>query len=168
MSTIESRVKRFRAWVCGEQKLLEHQCYRQMIGQLDTYAPKLFCDPIRIDTPTGTVVVQPQRTNNLAERSFRALKRVFRRKTGVGSMAKTLEVMPAATPLIANLSNPEYVKILLNGRDSLQQRFADMDVRLVRRELRDLHTTTGRMPSKIKKLVKRPDLPETLVALLTS
>lgn len=168
ISTIEKRVQRFRAWVCNEQKLLGQPCYREMIGQLDTYSDKLFCDPIRVDTPTGTIVVQPQRTNNLAEQSFRALKRVFRKKTGVGSLAKTLEVMPAATPLIENLSNPEYLKALLNGRDSLQQRFADMDIHLVRTELRDLHRSTGRMPSKIKKLIKRPDLPETLVALLTA
>ena len=72
--------------------------------------------------------MQPQRTNNLAERSFRALKRVFRKKTGTGSLTKTLEVMPAATPLIKNLTNPEYVRVLLNGRASLAERFADMDI----------------------------------------
>jgi len=168
IATIKKRVQRFRAWVCDEQKLFGQQCYREMIGQLDTYSEKLFCDPIRVHTPTGTIVVQPQRTNNVAERSFRALKRVFRKKTGSGSLAKTLEVMPAATPLIKNLTNPEYVRVLLNGRASLAERFADMDIHLVRKELQDLQSTTGRMPSKIKKLIKQPDLPETLVALLTT
>jgi hypothetical protein len=167
ISTIEKRVKRFRAWLCREQMLWAQQCYQNMIGQLDTYSEKLFCDPIRVDTPKGSMAVQPQRTNNISEQAFRSLKRVFRKKTGAGSLTKTLAVMPAATPLIKNLGTPEYVRALLNGRKSLEQRFADMDIRVVRKELRELQCTTGKMPPKIKKLIKQPDLPETLVALFT-
>jgi len=165
MSTIEKRVKRFRAWVYDEQRLWAQQSYKNMIAQLDTYWDKLFCDPIRVDTPKGTITIQPQRTNNIAERSFRSLKRVFRKKTGVGSLTKTLEAMPAATPLIKNLLNPEYMEVILNSRNSLEERFADMDIHVVRKELRHLQSTTGRMPPAIKKLIKRPDLPDILLAL---
>ena len=93
---------------------------------------------------------------------------MFRKKTGTGSLRKTLEVMPAATPLIGNLANPEYVNSILNGRTSLAERFADMDIDTVRKELRHLQDTTGKMPSKIKKLIKQPGLPQTLVALFTA
>ena len=168
MSTIEKRVKRFRAWVCDDEELWAQQSYKNTITQLDRYWNKLFCDPIRVDTPKGTITIQPQRTNNIAERSFRSLKRVFRKKTGVGSLTKTLEAMPAATPLIKNLSNPEYVEVILNGRSSLEERFADTDIHVVRKELRHLQSTTGRIPPTIKKLIKQPDLPEILVALFSA
>ncbi len=168
MSTIEKRVKRLRAWVCGDEGLWAQQSYKNMIGQLDTYSEKLFCDPIRVDTPKGTITVQPQRTNNVSERTFRFLKRVFRKKTGAGSLTKTIEAMPAATPLIKNLSNPEYMNVILNGRDSLEERFAYMDIRVVRKELQNLHCTIGRMPPAIRRLIKQPDLPQILVALFTT
>ena len=112
--------------------------------------------------------MQPQRTNNIGEWSFRALKRIFRKKTGVGSLTKILKATPAATALIKNLSNPEYVEVILNGRSSLEERFADTDIHVVRKELRHLQSTTGRIPPTIKKLIKQPDLPEILVALFSA
>ena len=79
-----------------------------------------------------------------------------------------MKTMIADTPLIKNLTNPEYLNIILDGRASLEESFAAIDIQLVRKELRDLQCTTGRMPSKIRKLIKAPDLPETLVALFAS
>jgi hypothetical protein len=40
--------------------------------------------------------------------------------------------MLADTPLVKNLSNPQYVEIILNGHNTLEDRFAEIDVRLVR------------------------------------
>ena len=80
-------------------------------------------------------------------------------------MTKTIKAMIAETPLIKNLSNPEYVNIILNGRPSLEERFADIDIHMVRKELSNDQSGTGKIPAKIKKLIKDPNLPETLVAL---
>jgi hypothetical protein len=36
-----------------------------MLGQLEQYWQKLFSDPLIVKTKSGTIVVQPQRTNNV-------------------------------------------------------------------------------------------------------
>ena len=90
----------------------------------------------------------------------------MRRKSGTSSVAKTIKAMPANVPLIKNLGNPEYLSILLNGRASPEERFADIDIHMVRRELRNLQDSPAKVPGKIRKLIKRPNLPNMLVALL--
>ena len=167
ISTIEKHVKRFRRWLSNDETFSKQQGYKNLIAQLDKYWKKLFCDSILVNTPKGTITIQPQRTNNISEQSFRSLKRRFRKKTATSSLTKAMKAMPAATPLIENLANPEYVNIILNGRRSLEERFADIDIHTVRKQLRDLRWTTGRIPPKIKKLIKQPGLPETLIALFT-
>jgi hypothetical protein len=37
---------------------------QEMIGQIDKYWGKLFADPITVQTSSGPVLIQPQRTNN--------------------------------------------------------------------------------------------------------
>jgi hypothetical protein len=63
------------------------------------------------------------------------LKRGYRKKTGNGSLGKNLRTMLANTPLVKNLQNPEYMKLLLNGKTSLEELFAEIDVNEVRNEL---------------------------------
>ena len=168
ISTIEKRVNRFRQWLCNHKTLSLHQCYKNMIAQLDKYWDRLFCDPIFITTPEGTLVVQPQRTNNIIERFFRSLKYIFRKKSGTHSLSRTMKAMAADMPFIKNLTNPDYMNIILNGKTSLEERFADIDIRVVRKELHNLKCSTGKIPAKIKKLIKDPDLPEALLELFAS
>ncbi len=53
--------------------------YVKLVAQIDKYWHKLFCDPITVLTPDGgTVILQPQRTNNILERFFRDLKSLQR------------------------------------------------------------------------------------------
>ena len=42
--------------------------------------------------------------------------------------------MLADTPLVRNLSRPEYVRILLKGKDSLAELFSEIDIKQVRLE----------------------------------
>ena len=65
MSTIEKRVTAFHDWLRNDQVLQGKECYRNLIVQLEQYWDKLFCDPIVVETPKGTITIQPQRTNNL-------------------------------------------------------------------------------------------------------
>ena len=59
-------------------------------------------------------MIQPQRTNNLMEQSFRFLKRDGRKKTGHKVLSKTLVAMLADTPLVRNLDNPDYLRTLVS------------------------------------------------------
>lgn len=72
--TIEHRVKTFRAWLTTRKDYPQNQKAQKMIDQIDKYWKKLFADPITVQTPSGPLQIQPQRTNNLLEQFFRHLK----------------------------------------------------------------------------------------------
>ncbi len=165
IKTIEKRVKDFRHWLVNDNCYLKNNNYHKMIEQLDHYWEKLFADPITVDTLHGKVTIQPQRTNNLLERFFRDIKRGYRKKSGLNSMCKTLKAMLADTPLVRNLENPEYLNIILNGNATLEERFAEIDTKIVREELRKSQEDSEKIPGKIRKIIKKPKLPEALVEL---
>jgi hypothetical protein len=82
IKTIEGRVKKFRHSAKITALASSDVSYRKMVKQIDKYWDKLFADPIQIETPTGTIILQPQRTNNILEQAFRFLKRDGRKKAG--------------------------------------------------------------------------------------
>ena len=136
-----------------------------MIKQIDKYWEKLFADPIPVQTPNGQLFIQPQRTNNIMERFFRDFRRDARRKSGNNSISRNLQSMIADTPLVKNLQNPQYMKILLNGCTCLEDRFAKIDIVLVRRELDAAKETLDRIPPQIRRLVDSPVFPDTVFNL---
>jgi hypothetical protein len=160
--TIKKGVEKFRKTIIKAKGYAENKPHKEMIKQIDKYWEKLFADPIEVDTPEGKKIIQPQRTNNLAEQNFRDLKRTYRKKTGNGSLGKTLRSMLANTPLVKNLKNKEYMKILLNGKTNLEDLFADIDATDIRKELKTSQNTFEKLPQKFKKLVCTPDYPKIL------
>lgn len=167
MSTIAQRVKKFCDRVEGDEALSEKQAYKNMIAQIKEYWKKLFCDPITVGTPGGTIQIQPQRTNNILEQFFRSWKRIFRKKSGMNALEKIMKAMPANTPLVKNLNDPQYMRILLDGKASLEERFAEIDARLIRKELAKLSVSSDKVLPRIKELIRRPDFPAQLVAIFT-
>ena len=93
---------------------------------------------------------------------FRDFKTGHCRKTGHNRMSKTLQAMLADTSLVKNLQNESYIKNLLNGKATLEQLFADIDLTLVRKQLRDSQSSWERIPAKIKKIICRPKFPQTI------
>jgi hypothetical protein len=168
IKTIEQRVKKFRAWLIQDDRYKGSKDYRKMVGQIDKYWEKLFADPIHVNTPQGKVTIQPQRTNNILERFFRNIRYGYRKKSGNNTMSKTLKAMLAQTPLVKNLQNPEYLKIILNGKKTLEERFAEIDSKTVRKEMKKSQEDSEKVPSKIKAIIKKPELPEILVNLFAS
>jgi len=163
--TIERAVKRFCKWVDADESLCRGEDYPKMMSQVKKYWRKLFSDPLLIDTPKGTIVVQPQRTNNILEGLFREIKRSYRKKSGSKALGRILKAMLSDTPLVRNLENPQYLQIILDGNSSLEERFSQIDAQLVQTELSKHLAASEKVPTKIQKLIKLPDLPETLVAL---
>ncbi len=164
--TIEKRVKKFRAWMTGRKDYPQNPAARKMIEQIDTYWEKLFADPIAVQTPTGAILIQPQRTNNILEQFFRSLKRANRRRTGNASSRRMLQTILAETPLVKNLNNPAYMKILLSGKPSLEAVFAETDIETFREVFREAQDTPEKIPAKLKSLIAMPDFPEKLVNML--
>ena len=130
-----------------------------MLKQIDKYKNKLFADPIKVCTPAGNIIVQPQRTNNIMEQFFREEKRKRRKKSGQSSLNKTLKAMLADTALVKNLTNADYMKILLQGKPSLENCFADIDIEQVRLKLREENEQLKKYPKGMRKIFKIPDLP---------
>lgn len=168
MKTIEEKVKEFRQWITNNEHFLRKEDYQKMVKQIDKYWGKLFADPIYVNTPNGQILIQPQRTNNILECFFRDLKRRSRKKSGTACLNKTLKTILADTPLIRNLENKDYLKIILNGCTSLEERFSQIDSKLVFEELKQSQKDPERISPEIKKIIKQPNLPQRITALITA
>ena len=163
IKTIETQVSKFRHSSKIVALASSDTSYHKMVKQIDKYWDKLFADPIEVETPSGKLMIQPQRTNNLMEQSFRFLKRDRRKKNGQHSLAKILKGMLADTPLVRNLSNPEYVRILLKGKDTLADRFAEIDIQQVRQEEKQNERRWRKYPKRMCRLFKIPHLPQKMM-----
>jgi hypothetical protein len=165
INTIEKGVEQLRQKLTSDPQYRGQSHYKKMIAQIDKYWDKLFADPIVVDTPNGKVTIYPQRTNNIMERFFRDFKRGDRKKTGNISISRTLQAMLVDTPLVRNLKNSEYLKILLDGCQSLDERFARIECQMARDELNKAKNSPEKIPAKIKKLIVQPKFLEIIARL---
>jgi hypothetical protein len=165
IKTIEKGVKEFRHWLLNDDYLSKNKDYQKMIEQIEKYWQKLFADPITVDTPQGKVTIQPQRTNNILEQFFRDMKRRYRKKSGINSMGKILKAMLADTPLVKNLENQEYLDSILDGKATLEERFAEIDTKIVREKLINSQEDFDKIPPKLKSIIKKSHLPQLLLQL---
>jgi hypothetical protein len=165
LGPIGRAVEQFRQETTSRSDYGSNRGWKAMIDQIDNYQDKLFADPITVKTPRGPLVIQPQRTNNLMERLFRDFRRGARRRTGHNSISPLLQGMIADTLLVRNLENPSYLKILLQGQGTLEERFAQIDVGTVRKELQAAHESPEKVPWQIRKLITIPTFLETIAAL---
>ena len=165
--TIEARVKKFYHQLVGNDELQEIG-YQKMRQQLEKYWEKLFADPIVVTRRGEPLTLTPQRTNNILEQFFRNMKHHYCRKSGYAAMNKSITAMLSTTPLVKNLDNPEYYKLLLNGSPSLAERFSQIDVTTIQKMFSAETESVQRVNPKIKKLIKDPKLPNRLMAMVRS
>ena len=74
--------------------------------------------------------------------------------------------MLAETPLVKNLENPGYMKILLKQKTSLAELFSEIEVDTLREALRQAKLSPDKIPPKIKRLIAMPDFPEKVVKMV--
>jgi hypothetical protein len=157
MKAIQTAVTAFRNSDEVKEAAEKDRDYKKMVKQIDKYWEKLFADPIMVTTANGEhILIQPQRTNNILERFFRDLKRMYRSKSGTQSLNKVIKTMLADTPLVKNLSNPEYVKIILNGHSTLEDRLAQIDEELIRQQIKERERHCG-ISAEMKKVLRKPN-----------
>jgi hypothetical protein len=77
-----------------------------------------------------------------------------------------LRTILAETPLVRNLENPSYMRILLSGKASLEEVFAEVDIEASRNAFRQAQDVPEKIPSKLKPLIAMPDFPEKLVTMV--
>jgi negative regulator of replication initiation len=165
IETIKQRTVNFRNWLVSNEIYKNDKAYHKMIEQIDKYWDKLFADPIILKTPNGEITIQPQRTNNILEQFFRNFKRDHRRTCGNNSIAKKLQTMFADTTLVKNLDNLEYINIILAGKASLAECFAEIDHDSIQKEFKRASQREYKIPAKIKKIIKNKDVPNLFLNL---
>ncbi len=166
MKTIEKEVVKFRRWLLKSREYSEHKEFQKLLLQIDSYWGKLFADPIVITTSAGKILVQPQRTNNILEQFFRKLMRSYRKKNGFNSVERVIKTMLTDTPLTMNLKNKEYMKIILAGKETLEERFAEIDSKEVRLGLEQSKAEISTVHPEIKNILRTPNLPQLIFSLL--
>ena len=72
------------------------------------------------------------------------------------------------TPLIKNLDNKEYIEAILDGNDTLEERFEKIDSNMVIEKLKAEQKLYGKISPEMNKIIQRPDLPEELTALFAA
>lgn len=164
LTPIKTALTTFRNDPTIVQRATSQLAYKKMLKQIDISWNKLFADPIKIKAPNGHKLIYPQRTNNILERFFRSLKRSLRRKTGNHSLNRTLKALLADTPLIQNLKNEKYLSLIINGKASLEERFADIDSQLVSNFLSQQNKASDfQISPNFRKILAVPDLPQKLL-----
>ena len=165
IKTIESRVKAFRDSEAIKALSANDTSYHKMVKQIDKYWGQTLCrsdcgrypcrygnDPATADQQSDGAVVSLSQTRWAKEE----------RAKGV---SKILVAMLADTPLVRNLDNPDYMKILLNGKDSLAARFADIDIEQVRQEEQQNTNRFRKYPKNMRRLFRVPHLPRKIMKL---
>jgi hypothetical protein len=165
MASIEKGVQQFRSRLQTDRTLTGDALCCKVVEQIDKYSNKLFADPIEVNTSSGSMTIYPQRTNNMLEQFFRNLRRGHRRKSGNNSMRRVLQAMLADTPLIKNLDNPKYMELLLNGKNRLEELFAEIESNSCLDEFEPAPDTDRILPG-FRKLTKMQDLPSLIFRLI--
>ncbi|MBT6338598.1 MAG: transposase [Desulfobacula sp.] len=166
MKTIEEQVTAFRKWLVSDTQ--NKETYAKMVEQIDKYWKKLFADPLPVQSSEGIIYIQPQRTNNILERFFRAEKRRGRKKNGNASMSKLLKTLLAETPLVQNLKNAEYMKIILDGCSSLAERFSQIGSDQVQQKMAEANNNSEKILPAIKKLIRDSEFTKKIASLFLS
>ena len=163
MRTIQRRVTQFRDRISKEKSYSSNTANQKMIAQIERYWEKLFAAPLIIERNGKHITVYPQRTNNILEGLFRDFKRRHRKKSGNNSLTKTIKSMLPDTLLIKNLENPSYLKLLIDGDESLEERFSKISTTLVRQKLEnELNDDLKIIAPKFKKVIKENDFLKTV------
>jgi hypothetical protein len=162
MDSIRKGVEAFRLQILEDSRFSADPLCFKMVEQIDKYGDKLFADPITVSTPSGDLIIYPQRTNNLMEQFFRSFRRGYRKKTGNNSMNRFLRTMLADTPLVKNLSNPGYMEILLDQNSCLEELFADLEPEF-RALASDSSNDVDRILPGFRSLIKMPALPDLII-----
>jgi len=159
MQTIEARVEQFRTALIADPERSALPGIDAMLAQLHKYWRRLFADPVVVQTPDGEHTVQPQRTNNILERFFRGLNRACRKRSGNRLTAAVLDNMLPDVPLVANLDNPAYVELLLDGCEDLAQRLAKVDRRTVTASLIQVRKPPSGLSRSTRSILRNRSIP---------
>jgi hypothetical protein len=155
MSDMRREIEKFIAMDEIRGAALRDDGYKKMLIQIEKYKERLFIEGIEtVDAKGNKRYSQPQRTNNILERFFRTMKRGVRQRIGNKSMSSIFKTLIAETPYISNLNNPEYLRVILNGKETLAECFAEIDGELIRKAMRKHNEAQDRLKPSVKRAIE--------------
>jgi hypothetical protein len=130
---------------------------RKVKERIEIYWERLFADPLVVEVNGEKRVFWVQRTNNIMEHQFRRLAYRHRRIHGNRSIRRNLENMPAALPLVLNLKNPDYVRLVFENVMTMAKRFSKIEVSKIRQMATNHnHQKNIKSSQRNKKMVRHP------------
>jgi hypothetical protein len=103
------------------------QAIDTVLSHLETHGCYLWGHAIRLPGKINGGVRLVDRTNNVIESQFHALKHGERRRSGRKVLTQDFERLPPAAALAANLTRPDYVSLVCGSLDRLPEVFAKLD-----------------------------------------
>ena len=76
-----------------------------------------------------------------------------------------LKAILADTPLVRNLKNEQYMEIILNDCRTLEERFSQIDAKIVCEKLKNFRKNGEKMSRQVRNIISQPNLPEKISAL---
>ena len=74
--------------------------------------------------------------------------------------------MLARTPLVRNPQNSACMNILLDGRATLEEVFAQIEIDTLRQEIRNAQPDSESIPARLKTLIAMPAYPQKLIEII--
>jgi hypothetical protein len=150
------------------------QDHRQAIDivltHFETHRRYLWGHAIRLHKKANGAVRLVDRTNNVIESQFHALKHGERRRSGRKVLTQDFERLPPAAALAANLIHADYVSIVCGSLDRLPEAFAKLDDKAGRRpkspvSLMTEHTDaeSASLPTADRKLVRTEEMTRRII-----
>jgi uncharacterized protein YbaR (Trm112 family) len=125
--------------------------------RIHTYWDRLFADPFIVEVNGEKKMFFVHRTNNIMEHQFRMFAYSYRRVHGNRSVRRNLENIPEQLPLVENLKNPDYVKLVFQDESKIAKRFSEVDVNIIRTMSAEHHNNKKKRGSqKVKQIVRQP------------
>jgi hypothetical protein len=73
--------------------------------------------------------------------------------------------MPEQLPLVENLKNPDYIKLIFGEEKNIAEKFSEIDVKIIRKMEKNHHPNKKIHASrKIKKMLRSPDFKKQLLS----
>ena len=143
--------------------------FKKVINKINEYGERLFVDPLVVEVENEKRTFFVHRTNNIVEQLFRWLGYGFRRIHGNHSIRRNLDNVPEQLPLVENLKNPNYMKLIFGDKINMAKKFAEIDVKVIR-AMEKKHHQKKKMHSsrKIKTTLRAPDFKKQLLAAFQS
>lgn len=143
--------------------------YIKTIAKIEEYGERLFSDPLIVMVKGEKRAFFIHRTNNIMEQHFRKLNYSYRRVHGNHSVRRNLENIPEQLPLVINLKNPNYIKLIFDDERKMIEKFAEVDAKIIR-EMRLKHKSKEKIYAsrKIKKVIRFPNFKEQLKGAFAS